>query len=466
MIEIPPKFAGRAPVGPLPKGEHGGSLGLQHDWPGATGLAEDVRRYGAWMRNEACKRIGHLYLPVEVTAEMAKDRLDLKPLVGQKLTVIAWLWARTVKSPNPAFRHVDAPLVSTFILSSKEGKQVYVQPVVEGDRYRFTVKAGRPPAEAISGTKLTMANFRCVLSGAPIGGDYIKQEAQAGRMGAKLMAIVAEGSRGRVYLPPNMEQENIAHRAEPSWRPDVEFFPQALGFRVGNYGMAKWSDLFTPRQLAVLTTFSDLVTEARDRIRQDALAAGMVDDVRGFDSGGTGAAPYSEAVSVYLGLGVDKASDYNCSLVTWIHQRDQAGHALTKQALPMVWDFVEVNPFVGAAGDLTVSLQGIARVTEALPTDLPGIAGQWNATSDCTAQPIGAVVSTDPPYYDNIGYADLSDFFYVWLRRSLRSVFPSLFSTMTVPKAEELVATPYRHGNRARAEAFFLDGMTRAMRAG
>jgi putative DNA methylase len=243
MIEIPPKFAGRPPVNPEAQGRK--EL-VDQDWSGARGLAEDVRYYGQWMREEAQKRIGHLYPPLTVTAEMAQERPDLKQYVGQKLTVIAWIWARTVKSPNPAFRHVDVPLASTFVLSSKAGKEAYVEPVIEGDSYRFNVKVGKPPTEAKEGTKLARANFQCVLSGAPISGDYIKAEGRAGRMGQRLMGVVAEGQRGRVYLPPLQDHETAADKPEPNWKPDVEFFQQALGFRVGNYGMTRWSDLFTP----------------------------------------------------------------------------------------------------------------------------------------------------------------------------------------------------------------------------
>lgn len=289
MIEIPPKFAGRPPVGPIPKADQ--QSGWMEDWSGAKGLAEDVRRYGTWMRAEAEQRIGHLYPPIEITAEMAKDRSDLTPLVGKKLTVIAWLWARTVKSPNPAYSHVAVPLASTFVLSSKAGKEAYVEPVVMGDSYRFTVKVGSAPESAENGTKAVGrgANFLCLLSGTPISGQYIKAEGQAGRMSARLMAIVAEGERGRAYLPPTPDMEMIAQQAQPTWKPDVEFFQQALGFRVGNYGLTKWSDLFTPRQLVALTTFSDLVQDAIAKVRADALSAGMADDGVGLDTGGTGA---------------------------------------------------------------------------------------------------------------------------------------------------------------------------------
>jgi putative DNA methylase len=287
MIEIPPKFAGKPPMNPDAQQQ---KAQMDKTWRGAQGLAEDVRYYGQWMRDEAEKRIGHLYPKVEVTAEMAKARPDLKPYVGRKLTVIAWLWARTVKSPNPAFAQVDVPLASTFMLSTKAGKEAYVEPVIENGGYRFTVKVGPPkdPEATKNGTKANGrgANFLCVMSRAPIAGDYIKAEGQAGRIGARLMAIVAEGERGRVYLAPTTEHEAAAGRAKPEWTPDVEFFQHALGFRVGNYGMTRWTDLFTPRQLVALTTFSDLVQEVREWVKRDAFAAGLPADDKPLRDGG------------------------------------------------------------------------------------------------------------------------------------------------------------------------------------
>ena len=229
MIEIPPKFAGRPPVNPVarPGGSSAKASLIERGWTGAQGLAEDVRYYGQWMRDEAERRIGHLYPPVEVTAEMVRERPDLKQYQGRKLTVIAWLWARTVKSPNPAFADVDVPLASTFMLSTKRGKEAYVEPVIEGRGYRFAVKVGKPQdAEAAkAGTKLARgANFRCVMSGSPIAGDYIKAEGKAGRMGGRLMAIVAEGDRGRVYLSPTQEHEAVADEAKPEWKPEVTMY--------------------------------------------------------------------------------------------------------------------------------------------------------------------------------------------------------------------------------------------------
>jgi putative DNA methylase len=461
MIEIPPRFAAKPPVNP--DARHEKTL-LAREWRGAQGLAEDVRYYGKWMRDEAEKRIGHLYPKVEVTAEMAKGRPDLKPYVGQKLTVIAWLWARTVKSPNPAFADVDVPLASTFMLSTKAGKEAYVEPVIEGGGYRFTVKVGKPKdAEAAkNGTKLSRgANFRCVMSGTPIEGDYIKAEGQAGRMGARLMAIVAEGERGRVYLAPTPEHEAAARQARPEWRPEGALPDDPRNFWTVQYGLKTYGDLFTPRQLVALTTFSDLVGEAMARARRDALDAGLPDDGQPLRDGGTGATAYAEAVGVCLGLGISRLADAQNSLCQWGPAANQTQHLFRRQAVPMVWDFAESSIFSGAAGDLVTSLGSMCRVLDQLGSGSCG----FSAHADAQNQLISAVktISTDPPYYDNIGYADLSDFFYVWLRRSLRPVFPDLFATLAVPKAEELVATPYRHGSKEKAEAFFLDGMTQAM---
>ena len=457
MIEIPPKFAGQPPVNP----EARKKLGASGSWKGAQGLAEDVRYYGAWMREEAQKRIGHLYPPIEITAEMAKERPDLKPLVGQKLTVIAWLWARTVKSPNPAFSHVDVPLASTFILSSKEGKEAYVQPVIEGDQYRFTVKIGKPSAGAKEGTKLARANFRCLISGTPISGDHIKKEGQAGRIGARLIAIVAEGARSRVYLAPNTEHEAIAKQAQPGWKPDVEFFQQALGFRVGNYGMTKWSDVFTNRQLVALTTFSDLVKEAREQVKRDALTAGFIGEDKPLNVGGIGVTSYADAVGVYLAFALSRGADKWASLAIWNVVGEKIEHVFGMQTLRMTWDYAEGNAFSSSTGNWTSAIAWGERFLKTHNSNIIGFANQSDAQSQSLS--FGKLVSTDPPYYDNVGYADLSDFFYVWLRRALKSVFPDIFATLTVPKIEELVATPDRHGGKEKAESFFLDGMIQAM---
>ena len=460
MIEIPPKFDGRAPINPEARKE---KALIAKTWRGARGLAEDVRYYGKWMRGEAEKRIGHLYPKIEISADMAKERLDLKSLVGQKLTVIAWLWARTVKSPNPAFARVDTPLASTFMLSTKAGKEAYVEPVIEGGGYRFTVKLGKPKdAEAAkNGTKLSRgANFRCLMSGTPIPPDYIYSEANARGMGARLMAVVAEGNRGRVYLAPTPDMEETASRAKPEWKPELAMPENPRWFSPPLYGLKTYGDLFTPRQLVALTTFSDLVQEARERVRSDALAAGLFDDGCGLNVNGTGATAYSDAVAVVLGLTTSRSSNTINALAVWSKSREQSVNLFSRQAIPMTWDFPEVNPFAGAAGDFALSANSVAKSLVSCPSYRSGIAYQQDAQ---TVILNNKIVSTDPPYYDNIGYADLSDFFYVWLRRSLKSILPDLFATLATPKAEELVATPYRQGSKKKAESFFLDGMTRAM---
>lgn len=461
MIEIPPKFTGKSPVNPDIKK----NLDLAgREWNGAQGLAEDVRYYSQWMSEEAKNRIGHLYPKTEITLEIAKERPDLKKYVGQKLTVIAWLWARTVKSPNPAFANVAIPLASTFLLSTKVGKEAYVEPVIEGGSYRFTVMMGRP--QDAEGSKLgttagKRAAFKCLMSGVPVTYAYIREEGKAGRMGAKLMAIVVEGERGRFYLGPTPEMEAVALTAQPEWRPETTLPVNPRDFKTPNYGLTSFADLFTPRQLVALTTFSNLVHEARERVMHDAIAAGMSDDGLALAKFGAGATAYADAVAVYLGLGVSKLADSGNSLVSWKSSMDQPIHLFTKQAVPMMWDYAEPCPFAGAMGDPVVTLKNIARVID----NLPGTCASSSTQQDAQTQTISLnkVISTDPPYYDNIGYADLSDFFYIWLRRSLRPVFPDLFATLAVPKAEELVATPYRHGSKEKAEIFFLDGMTQAM---
>jgi putative DNA methylase len=738
MIEIPPKFSGMKPVSRRAAETQRGndlfesslrdSAAPRENWPGASGLAEDVRFYGQWMRDEAFKRIGHLYPPIEITPEMVQERPDLKPYEGEKLTVIAWLWARTVKSPNPAFSHIDVPLASTFILSSKEGKEAYVQPVIDKNGYRFTVKVGKPPAEAKAGTKLSRgANFGCLMSKVAIEPAYIKAEAMAGRMGQKLMAIVAEGTHGRVYLTPTAEHEATAKAADPGNAAEAIHVPIANDPRALwclLYGLNHFDHLFTPRQLVALTTFSDLVGEARERIRRDALAtlgprasrppvetatspepvsrppvessaaetaaspelaslgprasrppvetaaspepasrplqpvhsrgylphweagetpqsitfrtadslpksvleqwqtelarlpveqqtrerrkrieealdrgrgacvlaraelativeealrhfdgsryrlhawvimpnhvhvlitplsghslseilhtwksytaklinkqlgqtgqfwqeeyfdrmirddqhfdaaleyihnnpvkAGLCanagdwpfssahgegeeragrprsqasDDDTPLDAGGTGARAYAEAVSVYLAFNISKMSDLSNALVTWKLDRGCPVHLFARQAIPMVWDYPEANVFSESSGSWDSVFWHLMTSTGQVCMPCVGqghLADQGDAKTTTFSR--GRFISTDPPYYDNIGYADLSDFFYVWLRRSLRSVFPNLLATIAVPKAEELVATPYRHGTKEKAEKFFLDGMTQAMR--
>ncbi len=459
MIEIPPKFAGRPPVNP----EDRASLAGEGGWPGSSGLAADVRCYGQWMRDEAARRIGHLYPKAEVTAEMATSRPDLRPHVGRELTVIAWLWARTVRSPNPAFADVEVPLASSFVLSSKKGKEAWVDPVIEGRGYRFEVRVGTPPPEAKTGTSAGKRQaFRCLLSGVPLSYPHIRTEGQAGKLGSRLMAVVAEGDRGRIYLPPLDIFADPASEAEPTWRPDCEMPKKHRNFQGPVYGLNNLGDLFTDRQLVALTTFSDLVAEAREKVLADALAAGFPDDPTPLRDGGTGAQAYAEAVGVYLGLSVSRQANRSSNLNFWDPGGANVQQVFARQALPMVWDFCEANPFSDSSGNFVGQVGYLANVLAASPNAISvGLSDQADAVSGWYS--VDSVVSTDPPYYDNIGYADLSDFFYVWLRRALRSTLPGLFATVAVPKNTELVATPYRHGGWEEAEEFFLQGMEQVL---
>jgi putative DNA methylase len=462
MIEIPPKFAGRAPVGPESEDKKlGKQLKMSQElWPKAAGLAEDVRRYGAWMREEASKRIGHLYPVVEVTEELSQHRSELQPFIGRKFPVIAWLWARTVKSPNPAFSHVDVPLVSSFVISSKSGNETYVEPVVEDDRYWFTIKTGTPPSGAKDGTKLARgANFRCILSDTAISPAYIKAEGMAGRMGARLMAVIADGPKGRIYLQPTDEMESIAKSAQPTWRPETELPNDLRNFWTINYGLTKFGDLFSQRQLVALNTFSDLIDEVYEKIYQDALASGIEDDTTKLSSG---ARSYSQAVCIYLSLAIGKLADRLSAIATWDASRDGMRNTFGRQAIPMVWDFAEANPLGSSTGSFYSAVeQGLKVIRDGLPAISKGTAIQADAQTQTMSR--NKIISTDPPYYDNIAYADLSDFFYVWFRKTLKSLVPEIFGTLAVPKEDELVATPYRHGGKEKAEAFFLAAMTKAM---
>lgn len=439
MIEIPPLFADKFAVNPEARGKltNGG-------WSGNAGLAADVKYYGTWMKEEAARRIGHMYPKVRVPAEQG----------GGEATVIAWLWARTVKCPNPACGH-EAILVRSFDLSKKKGKEWHVEPVCEGGEVRFEVA----PGEAMHDGTVNRRGATCVHCGAPIAFDHIREESREGRMGAKLMAIVAEGQRGRIYIAPDEVQIAAADVPMPDDYPQgkLAYYPGHLNTNV--YGLDEFWKLFTNRQLTALTTFSALVGEAQKKAEADAVAAGLADDGQGLGEGGTGARAYGEAVGVYLAFVVDKLTDYHSSICSWNAPGEKLRNVFGRQAIPMTWDYAEGNLFSSSSGSFDNMMQWVTKVIGEYPcANRPGSARQFDAQSDNGMR--GILVSTDPPYYDNIGYADLSDFFYVWLRQSLRRTYPKLFSTMLVPKHEELVATPYRE-NRGKegARDFFEEGM-------
>lgn len=433
LIDIPPRFRGGTPVHP--------GIADQPGYQGAEGLAEDIRYYGKEMWDEAERRIGHLYPKVVAPG-------------GTEHKVIAWIWARTVTSPNPA-NPIEVPLVRTWWLSKKKGKEAWVRATVRDGRVHYeVVNDANGPKGSDDGT-ISRGKAIAIGDQTPIDIKYIRSEARAGRLSAHLIAVIAEDKRGRLYVSPTDEHYDAAHVERPTDVPnqliptrnhDVDRLPM--------YGMPTWSDAFTDRQLVALTTFSDLVGEMHKRILSDALASG-VSEGESLEAGGAGARAYADAIATYLALSVSRCADYWSSICSWHSGRETMRNVFARQAIPMVWDFAETNPFSSSSGNFLGQVKWIAEVVERLPASGVGQARQLSADArDYT----GLVVSTDPPYYDNIGYSDLSDFFYVWLRRCLQGIHPSLVSTMLTPKAEELVANPYRHDGKDNAARFFIDG--------
>lgn len=450
MVEIPPLFKDKPPV-------HPGGQERTH-YRHAEGLAEDVRYYGQWMRERAFERIGHLYPKVKLPAAYG----------GEEATVIAWIWARTVPSPDPAFADVHVPLVSSFLLSSKKGKEAWIEPQVDhaSKRITYRIRTGGTKedwAKARKGTKAARgAHFICLFTGTAIHPDYVKACGREGKMGAQLIAIVAEGKSGRVYVAPNEEHERIARSARPKWRPETPLPGDMRAFWTPPYGIRTFGDLFTDRQLVALTTFADLVEEARAQIERDALTAGLPDDSTPLREGGTGAKAYAEAVSVYLAFLIDQLANHSSTICSWNSVNQQMRSVFSRQAIPMTWDFAEVNIFSNSSGAYSSLFYRLAKGFKSiLIKNHKSMIFMSNAVNSIIKN--NYCISTDPPYYDNIGYADLSDFFYIWLRKTLYSVYPEQFLTISTPKTEELIATPYRFKSKEEAEQHFLEGMKQAI---
>lgn len=436
LVEIPPKFWGRPPVFP------GHSDSQLTTWDGADGLASDVRAYGEWMREVAAEKIAHLYPSVTLSD-------------GQKATVIAWIWARTVKCPNPSCG-IRMPLVRSWWLAKRKGREAYIVPSVRDGVITYTI--GNDPKKAsqrtADGTMSGRAGATCIACSSSVPTTYIKEQGLAESFDATLIAVVAETPGRRLYLAPDDEQRDAASVTQPSDVPDQELGFDPRNLWTPSYGLSKFSDLFTNRQLVALTTFSDLVAEVRELVLKDCLASGLPEGDR-LEEHGSEAAAYADAVATYLGLAVSRCSDYFSNLCSWISTGETMRNVFGRQAIPMVWDYAEVNPFSSSSGNFLGQLDWVIRALRSAAQPNPGYVTQADAASrDYT----GAVVSTDPPYYDNIGYSDLSDFFYVWQRRTLRSIYPNLMRTMLVPKSEELVANPYRHKGKRSAEDFFESG--------
>ena len=430
LIEIPPVFSNLAPVFP------GASMD-SNSWLRAQGLAEDVRRYGEWVRTEAESRIGHLY-PKAIAQG------------GTEHTVIAWVWARTVESPNPA-NPIRTPLVRSWWLSTKKNRETYIHPYVSEGQIKYEVRTdGLGPDKDADGT-IGRRGGVVVGDETPMSLNYVREQAKAGKLGTDLMAVVAEGERNRLFMSPDAAHLAAAKVPRPTKFPDAEI---AMDKNTKLYGLYNFSDLFTNRQLTALTMFSDLVREVRSRVQDDALEAGLEMGNR-LEDGGRGAAAYADAVCTYLAFAVSKLADWGSSLCSWIPSIEGVRDTFARQALPMVWDFVEINPFSSSVGNFGAHLQWVAAGLESLPATRLGHVEQADAA---TRNYGGHVISTDPPYYDNIMYSDLSDYFYIWLRNSLGEIQSKTLSTLLTPKTDELVAHPARHNGKAGAEKFFVDG--------
>lgn len=451
LVEIPPKFAGLPPVNPKAQAELKHSGGI---WTGkgAQGLAEDVRYYGQWMRDEAEKRIGHLY----PKAKLAD---------GSEATVIAWLWARTVRSPDPAAKGAMVPLASTFMLSTKEGKKAWVEVVTDESAphgWRFEVKSGKitkdDEKKLKNGTKSGRgSNFVCVLTGSAIRGEHIKEQGKAGHLESRLMAVVAQVGRSRTYLAPTADHEDILQLAHPSIDVgDLATSTHSQYMGCVPYGLDNYRKLFTSRQLLSMETLTDLVSEARIKVTSD---------VSNSDTEFSHCtSEYANAIATYLAFVVDREADYGSSLTTWLTDDNAIRGTFGRQALPMVWDYCEGNCFGDSSAALTTIIKTVCAAIEHQQATTPGVISQIDAAKNgYPAKP--CVINCDPPYYDNIPYADLSDYFYVWMKRSLKSVWPDLFRTVSVPKSRELVADVKRHDGRENAESFFMKGMGEALMA-
>jgi len=433
MIEIPPRFSGMSPVNPADNqfGRESGGV-----YKGAAGLAADVRYYGEWMKQEAFKRIGHLYPTVK--DEQGKER-----------TVIAWIWARTVKCPNPACG-CQMPLVSSFVLSKKKGNEAWVEPVIEDGMIRFEVRKGKCPKDKETVKLSKGASFKCIHCNNVAEKDYIHNAFANKQSNLLLMAIIANGDKGRLYLSPTTEHIIAANNGKPSWYPEEAMTQDSPNLVSGRgYGIDYWSELFSNRQLVAISTLLDVLNALPEKVRRDCESAGV--DIDAIDN-------YCNAITVYLSFVIDKLTDYNSLVCSWHSSKELIRNTFGRQAIPMVWDSAEANPFGNAAGCYDNMLEWVCKALINLPANGTGNVRQYDAQSDSGLRDI--MVSTDPPYYDNIEYSCLSDFFYIWMRQALKGIYPKLFRTMLVPKAEELVAIPYRFdGSKQKAKEFFEDGM-------
>ena len=432
LIEIPPKFANKPPVNPdadpmgmtVDKGRKAQKL----PWRGAAGLADDIRYYGKWMRDEAFKRIGHLYPTIK--DENGIDR-----------TVIAWLWNRTIPCANPACG-IKMPMMKTFQLSKKANNRHWTKPVINRETNTVSFKVQNHPTDVPSKATVDRNGATCIACKSAVRLDYVRQQAREGKMGEQMTAVVAEGERRRLFLSPTDEHVRAALSAEPDWRPSGQLPESINPYRVRNYGIRHQHQLFTERQLLTLTTFSDLIPEVHSQIIQD------------------GDNDYADAVRTYLTLAIGKVADSGCAYTIWDNTSDRIAHVFARQAIPMIWDFGEANAFSTQSKNWVAQIEWVAKAVEYLPAaSNRGKIYQADAQTTVHAND-GPIIVTDPPYYDNIGYADLSDFFYIWHRQSLRDIYPDLYAGMLTPKIEEMVAD--RRFDNPRQH--FEDGLNKTLK--
>ena len=394
----------------------------QVSWTGTAGLADDIRYYGNWMREEAYKRIGEFYPKV-------------KTMDGTEATVIAWLWARTVPCANPACR-IAMPLTQTFQLSKKRGNEYWARPVVDRKSNTISFEVQNHDTGVPDKGTVNRNGAICVACKTPVRLSYVREQVKIGKMGETMTAIVAEGDQGRLFLSPTSEHIQAALSTKPARRPRQAMPNNPTLVSGRGYGITHWHQLFTERQLMGLTTFSDLLEEIRPQMTRDGAPAN-----------------YADVLCTYLTLAIGRMTNSGCTGAVWETTSGFVAGAFARQAIAMVWDFAEANPFSSSTQNWLGQIKWISEVIERFPATV-NRGEVYQADAATTPYAIDSpVVVTDPPYYDNIDYADLSDFFYVWLRKPLRGIYPELFAGMLTPKSEEMVANARRFKNaRGRFE--------------
>lgn len=431
-VDIPSRFTSMKPVHP--------GTPNKLSYAGAEGLAEDVQFYGEWMENQALKRLNDTY-----------------PQLDSGDIPFAWLWVRTVKCPNPAC-NCKIPLGSSFVLNNSKASQYWAEPLVNGGQLRFQIHEG-PCPDGKESNKIGSngARFRCPVCGGITTEEYIKRNGAAHAIGTEMMAVVTNSGGKKCFFSPDERQKSAADVAPLGDIPRGTIPVNAHWFSPPSYGITEYADLFTPRQLAMLSTFSDLVQEAQDMAASAALAAGMNADGGPLEEGGTGALAYGQAVGVYLAFVVDKMADYNCSMCSWRTAGGNIRSTFGRQAIPMVWTFAEGNPFSKVSGNFKSMLSSVAGSVQQLGNGIPTIVSQGNALT--MEHPQNTMVCTELPYYRDIGYADLSDFFYIWLRRSLKKTYPEMFSPLSTSKDELSTAEIYSGIPKDVAEEKYRTGL-------